>query len=198
MRIVTTFLARASALAIGLLAGLALAAEAAPATGSGDPTLDALLVIVKGFGGAVRAGEVFGAVVLGVMLLVLALRIFGKRIHDAIPDDTTNAFLRFVEAVLGFLFDSKPGGVLLNALTSVALSVSAVSASGTTLTPQVMLPMALGAGGVAGLATAAYGWVKDIIAWVKLRKVQQAEAAGKAAEAKVPDAKAAADVINKP
>jgi len=166
----------------------ALSAPRAPLAVSGpqasgrDPMLDALVVIAKAFGGAVRAGEAFAAVVLGVVLLVLALRVFGKKLHDAIPDDA-KGFVGWVESCLRFLFDTKPGGVLLNGLASSALSIGAIAATGTALTPEVVGLTAIGSGGVVGLAGALYGWGKDVYEWWKARKPDPApaQAAGVAA-----------------
>jgi len=156
---------------------------AKPLESSGrDPMLDALVVIAKAFGGAVRAGEVFVSVVLGVVLLVLALRVFGKKLHDAIPDDATG-FTGWIESCLHFLFDTKPGGVLLNGLASSALSIGAIAATGTALTPEIVGLTAIGSGGVVGLAGALYGWGKDLYGWWKARKPDPApaQAAGVAA-----------------
>lgn len=162
---------------IAVLAQAAWAQDAAPAASQSDPVLDALLVIVKKFGGAVAAGQAFAAVVLAVVGLVLLLRVFGKRLHDAIPDDS------LWDKPLWFLFDTKPGGMVLNALTSFGLSMTAIASAGTTITPAIAGLTALGSGGVVGFATALYGWGKDLYEWWKQRKPDPAPAieAGKAA-----------------
>lgn len=139
-------------------------ADAPGSPAQADPLLQAILVVVKGFGGAVQAGEAFVAVVLGVVLLVLLLRVFGKRLHDWLPDD------HWADQPLIFIFDTKPGGLMLNSLTSTALSTVAVFVSGTPLTPEVMLPVVLGAGGAMGFATAVWGWVKDYLEHRKAKK----------------------------
>lgn len=176
-------------------AGLEAPPSPSPSSG-GDPMLDALIAVARAFGGAVKAGSVFAAVVLGVVLLVLALRIWGKRLHDAIPDDATG-FLGVIEAVLRFLFDTKPGGIFLNGLFSAAGSIGAIAATGTVLTPEVVGLATIGSGGVVGFATALYGWGKDLIEWWKSRRVAQAEAAGERASAAVTDTKKAVDELNK-
>ncbi len=150
--------------------------NAAPA-GTSDPMLDALLVIVKKFGGAVQAGEAFAAVVFAVVFLVLLLRIFGKKVHDLIPDDS------LADKPFWFLFETKPGGLLLNAASSFGLSIAAVAAAGTPITPQLAGVVALGSGGVVGLASGVWGWGKDLYEWWKARKPSPAPAQAAGAEA---------------
>jgi hypothetical protein len=156
-----------------------------PSLTGGDPVLEGLMVIVRNFGGAVKAGQWFVVVVLGVVGLVLAVRAFGKRVHDLIPDDS------LWDKPFFFLFETKPGGTLLNALTATGLSITAVVGAGTHLTPELLLPLVIGTGGVVAVATAVYGWGKDVYEWWKRSRIAEANAAGAAAAAKV-DSKAAA------
>lgn len=156
-----------------------------------DALLKAGLAVVKAFGGAVAAGEAFVACVLACVLLVILLRLFGKRIHDAIPDDS------WADKPFFFLFDTKPGGVLLNAATSAALSVVAMLGAGVRLEPSTLPAVILGAGGIVGFASALYGWGKDLWDWWKKKKVAEATVAGAVAAAKVDDTKKAVDEINK-
>ena len=58
-------------------------------------------------------------------------------------------------------------------------------------------PYLVGAGGLAGLATAVYGWAKDVLGWVRLRKLKTAAAGGDVEAAKVVEAKATVDGLTK-
>lgn len=195
--------AAVAALAVMLFAAVArantppleqLPSTSSPAAGEqlgDDVLLKACMSVVRAFGSAVAAGEAFVACVLACVLLVILLRLFGKRIHDAIPDDS------LWDRPFFFLFDTKPGGVLLNAATSAALSVVALLGAGVHLEPAMLPAVLLGTGGIAGFATALYGWGKDLVEWWKKRKVAEATAAGEVAAAKVDTKKAAIDELNK-
>jgi len=172
-----------------------LPSTSSPAAGGEQLGDDALvkagLSVLRAFGSAVAAGEAFVACVLACVLLVILLRLFGKKIHDAIPDDS------IWDKPFFFLFDTKPGGVLLNALTSAALTVVALLGAGVKLDPSTLPLMLLGTGGIAGFASALYGWGKDFYEYMKKRKLAEATAAGGIAAAKIDSKKAAVDELNK-
>lgn len=142
-----------------------------------DPMLQQLLQLLGKVGGLWRAGELFALAVLAVVVLVLAVRAFGKRLHDLIPDD------HWADRPFFFLFESKPGGVLLNSATAFAVAMVPMYATDTKVTPELVAPLFVGTGGLVGLATALYGWAKDVWAWLKLRKLKAKEAAERASKA---------------
>lgn len=133
-----------------------------------DPTTQQLLELVRFCGGAFRAGEYFAAAIALIVALTFALRLFGKKLHDFIPDDSP------LDKPLFFVFDTKPGGIMLNAFT----------ASGLVLTPALlggvkMTPVLAGATLLAGVgASQLWGWVKDLLAWWRARKAAAAPAGG--------------------
>src|SRR5689334_11806873 len=94
-----------------------------------DPTTQQLLELVKFCGGAFRAGEYFAAAVALICALVFAVRLFGKKLHELIPDDS------WADKPFFFLFDTKPGGVLLNAFTASGLVLTPALLGGMKLTP---------------------------------------------------------------
>jgi len=159
--------------------GYAPPLEQLPAISSGqldDPMLQQLLQLLGKVGGLWRAGELFALAVLVVVLLVLGVRAFGKKLHDMIPDD------HWADRPFFFLFESKPGGVLLNSATAFAVAMVPMYATDTKVTPELVVPLVVGTGGIVGLATALYGWAKDVVAWFKLRKLKAKEAGEAAAK----------------
>lgn len=155
-----------------LIARAAFAQPAAPASSS-DPTVDQFLSLLRFAGGAFKAGMWFVAAVSSIIAIVFALRLWGKRLHDMIPDES--AFDR----PFWFLFDTKPGGVLLNGLTASGVVLTPVLLSG-----QTMSPALAGATLAAGIgASTAWGWLKDLYGWWKERKPDAAPAQAAGVEA---------------
>lgn len=69
---------------------------------------------VKAFYVAAKSGAWGLAAALLLFFLVGSLRMFGKKVHDFIPDDS------IFDRPLWFIFDTKVGGWLMNWLTAVA------------------------------------------------------------------------------
>jgi len=138
-----------------------------------DPTTQQILDLIKYAGGSFKAGMWLSGVVALIVALVFVIRLFGKKAHDAIPDDS------WLDKPLWFLFDTKPGGVLLNALTACGLVLAPLMLAGQVLTP-TLVAVTLGAS--IG-ASQVWGWVKDIYEWWKAKKpdAAPAKAAGVAA-----------------
>jgi hypothetical protein len=154
-----------------LLPVIAFAQAVAPAPQ--DPTAQQLLDLIRFAGGAFKAGMWFSGVVACIIALVFVLRIYGKKLHEAIPDDS------IADKPLWFLFDTKPGGVVLNGLTASGLVMTPVLLGGVNFTPALA-----GATLLAGIgASQAWGWIKDLYEWWQSRKPDPAaaKAAGVAA-----------------
>lgn len=156
-----------------LLLGFPAFAQEAAAPQVADPTTQQLLELLKFTGGAFRAGEYFAAVVALIMAFVFAIRLFGKRLHDLIPDDS------WADKPFFFLFDTKPGGIILNAFTACGLVLTPALLGGMKLTPVLA-----GSTLLAGIgASAVWGWIKDLLAWWSARKPSSAPAQAAGVEA---------------
>jgi len=159
-------------LALAVLLG-ALPAFAQTPGAPADPTTADLLELVRFVGGAFKAGMWFAAAVGTIVCLVLALRIYGKKLHELIPDDS------IADKPFYFLFDTKPGGVLLNGLTAASVVVTPLMLSGEQFTPAVAGTALLAGVGASQL----WGWVKDLYEWWKQRKPDPAPAQAAGLEA---------------
>lgn len=115
-----------------------------------------LIGLFKMFAQAVVAGSVpaSSVAVLVVIALVALIRKVGPEVHRLLPDHT------IVDKGLAFLFDSKPGGWLLNALTTAAVGLAAVIGANPSapLTLAVVGPILGGAFTVAGV----FEFLKDL------------------------------------
>lgn len=148
-----------AALAV-LLMGFPAWAQDASSPAIADPTTQQLLELVKLAGGAFRAGEYLAGAIAVIIALVFAIRLFGKKLHELIPDDS------WADKPFFFLFDTKPGGVLLNAFSAAGVVLTPLLMSG-----QKMTPVLAGTTLLAGIgASALWGWVKDLGAWWSDRK----------------------------
>lgn len=135
----------------------ARAGTVAPSSSS-SPALESLDnpgVFLKGFWKSVRGGNYFEAAALLVVFALALLHVFGKRIHDALPDE------HWADRPLFFLFDTKPGGVLKLALTTAGAGVGGAYLVGEPITPELVKPIL----GVAFASSTIWGWVKDFIEW---------------------------------
>jgi len=118
-------------------------------------SLDDPGVFVKGMWRAVRRGDYFEAAALLVVFLLALVQVFGKKIHDALPDDSP------WDRPLIFLFDTKPGGVLKLALSTAAGGVGGAWLLGEPITPDLVKPIL----SIAFASSTMWGWVKDFIEW---------------------------------
>jgi hypothetical protein len=156
-----------------LLTSLPAWAQAAAAAAPADPTTQQLLELLKFTKGALGAGEFFAAAIAAIIALVFAVRIFGKKVHDFIPDDSV------LDKPFFFLFDTKPGGVILNALVTSGVVLAPALLSGAKMTPVLAGSTLLAGVG----ASAIWGWLKDLIGWWKARKPDPAPAQAAGVEA---------------
>lgn len=108
----------------------------------------------------VMEGDWLGAIALLVVLVVSVLKVFGKKIHEMIPDSS------WADKPFWFLFETKVGGWIMNFLTVTAGGVAAVLGAGTTPTWgmwKAILTLSLTSAGVWAL-------IKDITDWAKNKK----------------------------
>lgn len=136
-------------------------------------TLDNPMVFVKVMVDAVKAGDWVAAAAALLVLLVALLKVFGKRLHDFLPDTSP------LDKPLWFLLDTKPGGWLMNFLTSTGAGVGLSLLAGEKITWALLKPIL----SVSLTAAALWGLVKDINDWIKAAKEK------KAAQAKPEEAK---------
>jgi len=128
-------------------------------------TLDNPMVFVKVIVDSVKAGDWVAAAAALLVLLVALLKVFGKRLHDFIPDSSP------LDKPLWFLLDTKPGGWLMNFLTSTGAGVGLSLIAGEKITWALLKPIL----SVSLTAAALWGLVKDISDWVKSAKEKKAE-----------------------
>lgn len=131
-----------------------------------DPTTQQILELIKYAGGSFKAGLWFSGVVAILVAVVFLIRLFGKKAHEAIADDS------IWDKPFWFMFDTKPGGILLNALTACAVVLAPLMLAGQVMTPAlagVTLSASVGASTI-------WGWVKDLYEWWKTRKSSDAPA----------------------
>lgn len=136
-------------------------------------TLDNPMVFVKVIVDAVKAGDWVAAAAALLVLIVALLKVFGKRLHDFLPDTSP------LDKPLWFLLDTKPGGWLMNFLTSTGAGVGLSLLAGEKITWALLKPIL----SVSLTAAALWGLVKDINDWIKAAKER------KAAEPKPEEAK---------
>lgn len=84
---------------------------------------------------AVKRGDWLEVAALLLIGVVLLLRKFGLKLHEAIPDDS------IWDKPLWFVFETKPGGWGLNFLTAVAGGLAFAKAGGAHITPDVLKPI---------------------------------------------------------
>lgn len=154
-------------------AGVAVDAGVPSAPVINPATLDNPMVFVKVIVDAVKAGDWVAAAAALLVLLVALLKVFGKRLHDFLPDTSP------LDKPLWFLLDTKPGGWLMNFLTSTGAGVGLSLLAGEKITWALLKPIL----SVSLTAAALWGLVKDINDWIKAVKEK------KAAEPKPEEAK---------
>lgn len=117
-----------------------------------------LFAVVQLFAQAVMSGSVPATTVVVLVLIgvVALIRTFGPKLHALLPDHT------LADKALGFLFDSKPGGWLLNALTTAAagLLTAYAAAPAAPFTWALVGPILGGAFTLAGV----YEFIRDLFA----------------------------------
>lgn len=133
------------------------------------PDLDHPWTSLRAFVIAVKSGAWWLAAMFLLVIVVGGLRIGGKRLHAAIPDDTTHPVLRPIEKFLFFTFDTKVGGWLLNWLTTVAGCLLTSYSAGLVVDAAAWKAAAL----ISTSSTALVELADDVQEWWKLRKAKQ-------------------------
>lgn len=115
---------------------------------------------------AVRDRNWTSAAAALLVLTVGLTRLYGAKIHDLIPDDTQNKALQFLDNLLGFLLESKPGGWVLNVLTAIAGACGTSLLAEEPITWELLKPTISVSMSGAGL----WGAAKDMKEWMDKRK----------------------------
>ena len=147
-----------------------------PGSVSVSQALDNPEIFVKYVYTGVKTGNWVLTISALLVMLVGGLRVFGKKIHDMIPKG--NVLWGFLD----FMLNTKPGGWLMNILTSLAAGMGSAILTDGNVTWALMKPVVE----VSLSAAAIWGGVKDFWEWYKGSKAGAAEIAK--LEAKVPAA----------
>lgn len=108
----------------------------------------------------ITSGNWWSVAALVLLTLVLVLRRFGQWIHEKLPDNT------WADKVFWFLLETKPGGWIINILTSLAAGLGSAALSGHVLTWAIVKPVLA----VSFTAAALWGLGKDLYEWFMARK----------------------------
>lgn len=123
------------------------------------PLLDEPFGLLKTVFVYVSNGNMVGAAAALLVVVVAFLRKYGKKVHEALPDDHP------LDMVLAFLFDSKPGGWALNVLTAVAGALGTALIAGAPITWSLVAPVIA----VSLSGAALWGLLKDLLEWLAPR-----------------------------
>jgi hypothetical protein len=109
---------------------------------------------------AVKTGNGLVAATALLVSLVALLRIYGPKVHALLPDHV------LLDKPFYFLFDTKPGGWVLNLLTAVAIAAAPGLLSGVPFSWDVVKPVLM----VSLSGAAIWGALKDLYEWYLERK----------------------------
>jgi hypothetical protein len=109
---------------------------------------------------AVAGGQWWAVVSIFIVAVVYAIRRYGTQIRGVLPD--TNP----VDRGLTWLLESKPGGWVLNWLTSTAGGLVTALATGTPITPALLGPIAL----ASVTASTLWHFAQDLWTWFRAKK----------------------------
>lgn len=109
---------------------------------------------------AVKSGD--WAMVAGVVLVLVValLRLGGKKASDALEDHS------LAGGILYFIFETKPGGWLMNFGTSIAAAIGMAALAGESPSWALLKPVLL----VSASGTAIWELIKDVKEWWESRK----------------------------
>lgn len=139
-----------------------LAQEAAAAPDAG--VLDNPMPVAQAVYKAVALGDWWTAAAGVLVLLVALIRWGGPKVHELIPD------FKPIDLPLDFLFHTKPGGYVLNLMTSAAVVMTPAVLSGTHVTWALVKPVLMVSGGAALL----WEMLKDSWDWWQAKKAPAA------------------------
>lgn len=148
-----------TALPAGSMSADAIKIAAPAADAAAVPALDSPLPFLKVVFLNVKDGNWWGAAAALLVLLVSLLRLYGKKLHDWLPDNL------IWDKPLWFLFDTKPGGWLVNLLTALAGGVGTAQLAGEPVTWALVKPILT----VAVTGAAIWEMLKDLFDWAKAK-----------------------------
>lgn len=109
----------------------------------------------------VSKGNWWGGAAALLVLFVAILRAYGKKIHDAIPDDNP------LDKPFWFIFETKPGGWLLNVLTAIAGGLGTAIVAHIPITWAIVWPVLK----VSVTAAALWELGNDVYLWIKSKAI---------------------------
>lgn len=109
---------------------------------------------------AVSEGDWWTAASAFLVLVVAMVRSYGKKVHELIPDSW------WIDNVFWFILDTKPGGWLLNVLTTIAGGLGTAIMAGEAVTWALVKPVLM----VSLTGASMWGLLKDIMDWREERK----------------------------
>lgn len=125
------------------------------------PSLDNPTAFLHVIFAAVKDGDWWGAASALLVLIVSLLRVYGKKLHAWIPDES------IWDKPLWFVFDTKAGGYLLNICTAIAGGVGTALLAGEPVTWALVKPIVM----VSVTATALWEIAKDVYEMIKKKAV---------------------------
>ena len=121
---------------------------------------------------AVKSGNWWAAASALLVLVVSLIRLYGKKLHDMIPDES------IWDKPLWFIFETKAGGYLLNMATAIAGGVGTALLTNEAVTWDLVKPIVM----VSVTGTALWEIAKDVWTMVQKKAVPAPAAAPAAAE----------------
>lgn len=146
------------------LDGGAIVLEAPPPMAPA-PALDNPMPFLQVIFTAVKDGNWWAAASALLVLIVSLIRLYGKKLHDKIPDDSA------WDKPFWFIFDTKAGGYLLNMSTAVAGGVGTAILAHEPITWALVKPILM----VSVTGTALWEIAKDVWGMVKKKAVPPPE-----------------------
>jgi hypothetical protein len=133
---------------------------AVPGAAAAAPSLENPVSFVKLVFTSVKSGNWWAAASALLVLVVSLLRTYGKKLHELIPDAS------LWDKPFWFVFDTKPGGWLLNIATAVAGGCGTALMAGEPVNWTLVKPILT----VAVTGAALWEMGKDILEWFQARK----------------------------
>jgi hypothetical protein len=129
------------------------------------PALDSPLPFLKVVFLIVKNGNWFGAAAALLVLVVSLLRLYGKKVHAFLSDKKSALDVPFK-----FLFETKPGGWLLNFATAVAGGMGTALLASEPITWALLKPIVE----VSVTGSALWELLKDVWQWIQSKKAPAA------------------------
>jgi hypothetical protein len=139
-------------------AGMGPTISAAPVTPPA-PVLDNPAPFVQVIFKSVEEGNWWAAASAFLVVVVSLLRTYGKKLHEKLPDN------ELWDKPLWFIFDTKPGGWVLNLLTAISGGVGTSLLAGVPVTWALVKPVVM----VAVTGSALWELGKDLFEWTQAK-----------------------------